>query len=354
MDGKDLAPPALIRNADDNLAVKAAWTAQSLVNRIGTIGGCDDDQIAARFEAIHQSEELCDQPLFRFARHLVTLGRNRIDFIDKDDCRRGISGRFENFAQALFTFAIARAHDFWPVDREELGIAFICHRLGKARLASARRAMQQHALGRIDAEPREQLRVTQRNFDHFAQSTDRLIHAADIIVIHTAARIARFFEFGAQLYLGILVDMDDTLGYRADNRETDLGKRIGSCRQHPAHIARHILHRLLASGGDQITRDDRAAKEVALQRLCRALQPHLALCRCEHNAGRRARLRDRDIDMFARANFGIAALQPVKPHHFERIVFLVSWHDDSGGCAFACNLDDIAFGNAQLLQSRTR
>ena len=57
--------------------------------------------------------------------------------------------------------------------------------------------MQQHALGRIDTQSGEQFRIAQRQFDHFAQALDGIVHPADIVVIDHAAGIARFLEFGA-------------------------------------------------------------------------------------------------------------------------------------------------------------
>ena len=72
--------------------------------------------------------------------------------------------------------------------------------------------MQQHTLGRIDAEPLEQLRVPQRQLDHLPQGIDRIAHAAEIVVGDVGAAFAHFFrELGEQLDLGI-GSIDDALG----------------------------------------------------------------------------------------------------------------------------------------------
>ena len=58
--------------------------------------------------------------------------------------------------------------------------------------------MQQHALGRINAETGEQFGIAQRQFDHLAQLLDGVFHPPDIVVIDHRAGIAGRFELGAQ------------------------------------------------------------------------------------------------------------------------------------------------------------
>ena len=105
--------------------------------------------------------------------------------------------------------------------------------------------------------------------------------------------------------------MDDALGRGRHDAEADLGERIGGRIEHAAHFLRHVLHRLLPGGGDEIACDQRLAEEIAFKRLRRTLQPHLALGGCEHHAGGRSRFGHGNLHMFARPDFGIAALEPV-------------------------------------------
>src|SRR5690606_27682277 len=63
VDAQDLAPPALVGNADDDLAVEAAGAAQRLVDRVGAIGGGDDDDVGAGVQPVHQRQQLGDQAL---------------------------------------------------------------------------------------------------------------------------------------------------------------------------------------------------------------------------------------------------------------------------------------------------
>ena len=57
----------------DDLAVEAAGAAQRLVDRLGPVGGGDDDQILPRLEPVHQRQQLGDEALLGLA--LVTWPR---------------------------------------------------------------------------------------------------------------------------------------------------------------------------------------------------------------------------------------------------------------------------------------
>ena len=229
MDAEDFATAALVGHADDDLAVEAAGTAQRLVDRLGPVGGGDDDQILARLQPVHQGEELGDQALFRLAADLPALGGDRIQLVDEDDRGHGLGRFLENLAQALFGLAIGRAHDFGAGNVEELRVAFVGDGPRQPRLAGSGRAVEQHALGRIDAEALEQLWVAQRQLDHLAQRVDRVLHSAKIVIgdVGPALAVLLFGEFGEQLDLGLGVDVDDSARRRRNDRQPHLLKREG-------------------------------------------------------------------------------------------------------------------------------
>ena len=166
--------------------------------------------------------------------------------------------------------------------------------------------------------------------------------------------LARFLELGAQFDLGVLVDMDDALGTGGHHAEPDLGERIGRGIEHPAHFGGHVLDGLLPGRGDEIARDERLAEEIALERLRRTLQAHLALRGREYDTRGRARFGNRDIHMLARASFRIAALKPVEPDDVDGLVFVIGRHRDRRGRALAGDFHHIAFGDAQRLKGRSR
>ena len=172
VDAEDLAAAAFVGHADHDLAIEAARPAQRLVERLGPVGGGDDDQILARLEAVEQGQQLRDQPFLGLAGDLAALGRDRIDLVDEDDRRRPLRRLLEELAQPLFALAISGAHDFGAGDMEEIGVALVGDRAREPRLAGAGRAVEEDAARRIDAEPLENLGIAQRQLDHLAELVD--------------------------------------------------------------------------------------------------------------------------------------------------------------------------------------
>ena len=348
VDAEDLAPPALVGHADDDLAIEAAGAAQRLVDCLGAVGRGDHDEIGARLEPVHQRQQLRDDALLRLARYLAALRRDRIDLVDEHD-RGRVLGRFlEHAAQPLLALAIGGAHDLRPVDEEELRVALVRHGAGEPRLAGAGRAMEQHALGRLDAQPLEQFGIAQRQLDHLAELVDRGGHAADIVIGDIGApRVARLLIFGAQLHFGILVDMDDALGRGRYHDEADLLQRIGRGVDELRHVRRHVLHALVAGGRDDIALAQRTVEEGALQCVGRSLQAQILLRRREDDTGRRLRFGAMHLDIVARADAGIGALQTVDANDLQPLVVAIG-ADRAGGRGFlADDLDDVALGDAR-------
>ena len=308
MNSENFAPPTLIRHPDHNLTIKAPWSAQSLVNRIGPVCCRNHNQISARFDPVHQSQQLRHQTLFCFTWHLATLGGNRIDFVYEDDCWRGRGRLFKHFAQALLAFAIPRTHDLRAIDCQEICIGFVGNGLSQTRLACARRSMQKYALRRINPKPSKQFWVSQRQLDHFAKLLDRFIHPSDIIVIDNGASIASLFKFRTKLNFSVFVYMHDAFWRRCNNGQADLCESIGRRAQELSNISRHVLDRLLPSRRNQVARDQRASEEISFQSLRWALQAHFTLCWREDDPLCRPRLRTGNGDMLSGCCFGIAAL----------------------------------------------
>ena len=211
--------------------------------------------------------------------------------------------------------------------------------------------MQQHALGRIDAQPFEQFGVAQRQFHHLAQLVDGVGHAADIVISHIgAARFARLLIFGAQFDFGFGVDHHDTLWHGRYDHQPDFLQRIGGRGQHLAQLGRHVAgrHLLLRGGCDDITRCHRPLKEYALQRFGIPLKPQIILCRREHDSLGWARFDLFDLDEVARTRPGIGPLQPVQAQHVQPFVFLIGSHHARGCRPLAHDRDDIPFCQQQL------
>ena len=357
MDAEDLAPAALVGNADDDLAVEPPGATQRLVERFGPVGRGDDHEVLARLEPVHQGQKLGDQPLFRLAGDLAALGRDRIDLVDEDDGRGGLGRLLENLAQPLFAFAIGRAHDLGPGDVEELGVALIGDRARQPGLAGAGRAMQQHALGRVDPEPLEQLRVAQRQLDHLAQRVDGVVHPAKIVIgdVGPALAVLPLGIFGEKLDLGVGVDVDDPLGGGLAHHQPHFLEREGGRVEQLADMLGHVgIDPLVAGGGDRVAGAERPAGEAALEGLGRAVQPDIVLGRGEHDPGCRLGAGLVNLDMVARADPGIGALQPVEPDDVEPVVLAVGTKGPCRGRALADDLDHVALAQIELLHQLDR
>ncbi len=100
VDLEDLAPAIAVGDADGDLAVEAARAAQGRVQRVGDVGGGDDDDVAARFQAVHQGQELGHHAALHLAvaAHLLALGRDGVDLVDEDDGRGVLAGVFKKVA----------------------------------------------------------------------------------------------------------------------------------------------------------------------------------------------------------------------------------------------------------------
>src|SRR2546428_11475009 len=183
MDLEDLQPATRVRAADLAPSTDRARPAQRRIERVRPVRGADDDDLAARLQAVHQGEQLCDDPPLDLARDLVSLRRNRVQFVDEDDARGFLLGLFENVPQVLFALPVELGHDLRPGDRMEVRIRLRCDGLGEEGLARPRGTVQEDPFRRFDTEPLEQLRVAEGEFDHLADFADLAPEAADVLVI---------------------------------------------------------------------------------------------------------------------------------------------------------------------------
>src|SRR5690606_28854418 len=119
VDREDFAPAVLVRHADDDLPVEAARPAERLVDRVDPVRRADDDDVLPRLQAVHQGEELRDDPSLDLARDLFALRRDRVELVDEDDRWRVLLRLLEDLAESLFALAVVAAHDLGAGDVEE-------------------------------------------------------------------------------------------------------------------------------------------------------------------------------------------------------------------------------------------
>jgi len=80
-----------------------------------------------------------------------------------------------------------------------------------------------------------------------------------------------------------------------------------------------------------------------LERLPRPLQPHGLLRGCENDALRGTRIVLSDLDVLARADLGIAALQAIEPDDIKSLVFGIGKHGPRDGRILADDFEHVPF-----------
>lgn len=74
VNAQNLETACLIGDTDVDFTIKAASASEGWVDRVGSVGGANDDDLAATFDTVHQSQKLGDNTLLRFALGLLSVG----------------------------------------------------------------------------------------------------------------------------------------------------------------------------------------------------------------------------------------------------------------------------------------
>eukprot|EP00162_Nutomonas_longa_P010249 comp19803_c0_seq1/m.38279 comp19803_c0_seq1/g.38279 ORF comp19803_c0_seq1/g.38279 comp19803_c0_seq1/m.38279 type:complete len:345 (+) comp19803_c0_seq1:1442-2476(+) len=135
-----------------------------------------------RLEPVHQREQLRHNAALNLTLGLFALRRNRVNLIDKDDRRRILLGFLKCLAQIALGLSGKLGHDLRTIDQEEKGTGLVCHSARNQRLTRAGRAIHENALGRLDTDRLEQLRMAQRKLHQLADLRKLLAHTTNVVV----------------------------------------------------------------------------------------------------------------------------------------------------------------------------
>ena len=127
------------------------------IQRVRQVGRRQHDHVLAPVEPVHQGQQLGDDPLLDVADDPLAVRGDGVDLVEEDDAGRLPRRLLEDLAEMGLALAVELVDDLRAVDREELGVGLVGHGAGDQRLAAAGRPVQQHALGRVDAQPLEDL-----------------------------------------------------------------------------------------------------------------------------------------------------------------------------------------------------
>ncbi len=153
-----------VGRVDHDLPVEPARTEQRRIEHVGPVGRGDQDHAVVRLEAVHFHEQLVQRLLALVvpaAEAGATVAADRVDFVDEDDAGRVRLALLEEVAHAARADAHEHLDEVGAGHGEEGTARLAGHRLGEQRLAGARRAHQQRALGQPTAQPGEFLRILQ-------------------------------------------------------------------------------------------------------------------------------------------------------------------------------------------------
>jgi len=196
--------------------------------------------------------------------------------------------------------------------------------------------VEQYALGRVDAQPLEQLRVLHGQLDHLADALDFLAQPADVFV-GDAGRLVLLVpadRLVAQLDFRALVDQR-----RPGRLDLDRDERDRLVGQRPAHErVGHAAHQW-----NDVAQDDGPLQQLVLDHFHRiaAELDGRAFGRGQHDV---LGVLDRglaDLDPLADAHVGVLPREAVDADHFLAPVLLLGAPDLGDGISFAFNFDDV-------------
>ena len=147
----------------DDLAVEAAGAQQRGVEDVGPVGGRHHHDALGGLEAVHLGEHLVERLLalvVAAAEAGAALAADGVDLVDEDDRPAELAGRLEQVADAAGADADEHLHEVGAGDRQERHAGLAGDGPGDERLAGARRADEQHALGDAGADLGELARGT--------------------------------------------------------------------------------------------------------------------------------------------------------------------------------------------------
>jgi len=155
---------SLIRQPDLDLSIETTGTQESGIECVGTVGGHDDLDLAELIEAIHLVQQLHQRALdLAIGRRALAeaTATNGVDLVHEDDARLVRASVAEHLANQAGALANVLVDDGTRDDLEEVGLDVRSHGASEQRLTGAGRAIQQHSLGRLDADSDEQLGIRQ-------------------------------------------------------------------------------------------------------------------------------------------------------------------------------------------------
>ncbi len=158
---EDQLPLADLGKRHHHLTIEAPRPQEGRVEDVGPVGGRDHHDALGGLEAVHLGEHLVERllPLVMAAAEAgAALAADRVDLVHEDDGLAHLASALEQVAHAAGADAHEHLHEVRAGDGEEGHASLAGHRTGDERLAGARRAHQEDALGNPGADLGEAVR----------------------------------------------------------------------------------------------------------------------------------------------------------------------------------------------------
>ena len=102
MDAEHLKTTIFVGAANVDFAVETTKASQRRVNRVGAVGGADDNHVGTLLEPVHKGKHLGHDTALNLTVGLVALWGDRVDLVDEDDRRGILLGLLKGLAQVAF------------------------------------------------------------------------------------------------------------------------------------------------------------------------------------------------------------------------------------------------------------
>ena len=191
-----------VGQVDRYLTVETSGTQQRLVEHVGTVRSCEDDDTAVCTEAVHLCKEGIERILAlvvaTHCRVLATRTTYGVDLIDEDDARSLLLSLTEEVAYATCAYTDEHLHEVGTAHREERNACLACHCLCEQCLTGARRAYKESALRYLTTQLRVLLRLLEEvnNLLYLLLSTHLTSHILKCdteivaLLVHLSLRLA--------------------------------------------------------------------------------------------------------------------------------------------------------------------
>mmetsp|Transcript_11924 Transcript_11924/g.32586 ORF Transcript_11924/g.32586 Transcript_11924/m.32586 type:complete len:286 (+) Transcript_11924:1214-2071(+) len=185
---QDSQAALLVRHIHRHLAIESAWTQQSRVQNVGTVGGCDDNDASVALEAIHLSQQLVQGLLTLIvatANARATGATHSINLIHEDQAGGILLGLLEKVTHTAGTHTHEHLHELGTGDGEERHTSLTSNCLGQQGLSGTGGAYQQASLGNAGTHSSEALRSLQE-LHNLSKVLLGLLHTSHIIEHHAS------------------------------------------------------------------------------------------------------------------------------------------------------------------------